>query len=236
MRRRRPALAFALFLTPMVLMGCGGASTASSPTASRTASPPPPSASPAPGPRRIDVTATGLGSYLETTVPVAILRSASVGEVAIQVSVHLRVATPAGKETASADAGVSAIPPGASVVVTARVRGALRGNVVTAAVTVGGWVATSAAPPASLAVSAGPPSCPGCARGGSGTLLVTVSGTTQGTLLQVGAACRDAAGHIVGGGSALHPGGPSPVAVTVPIILSAPAAHCADVSVTPGSF
>lgn len=234
MRRRR--LALALLLLPMVLTGCGGPSTASATTASRTPSPPPPSASPALGPRRIDVTATGLGSYLETTVPVAILRSASSGEVATQVTVHLVVTNAAGQATASADAGVSAIAPGAWVVVTARVRGALRGNAVTATVAVGGWVAASVAPPASLAASAGPPSCTACARGGSGTLPVVVNGATQGSLLQVGAACRNAAGHIVGGGSALHPGGPSPVAVTVPIILSAPATGCAEVSATPGSF
>jgi hypothetical protein len=176
-----------------------------------------------------------LGSYLETTVPVAILRSASTGEVANGVTVHLAVTTPLQRTVTSTDVSVASIAPGATVVVTARVSGALRGDRVVAMVGVGEWLPVSPAT-STLTASAGAPSCNGCARGGSGTLAVSVGGDTQSGLLQVGAACRDAGGNIVGGGSALHPGGAAPVAVTVPIILSAPAATCAEVSATPGSF
>jgi hypothetical protein len=233
---RRTWYAFAVLL----LVACGGRQTTTTtpPATAPPVTPPPPvpTPSPAPGPRTVEVTATGLGSYLETTVPVAILRSASTGEVASQVTVHLSVTTPAHRPLASSDVSVSAIAPGSSVVVTARLGGALRGDLVVATVAVGEWTAASTTPVADLAASPGPPSCNSCSRGGSGTVLVTVSGDTQSGLLEVGAACRDAAGSIVGGGSALHAGGPSPVSVSVPIILSAPAAGCAEVSAVFGSF
>lgn len=226
----------------VLLAACGSTtsttrSSTASPTSSPSATPPPPSATPSlmPGPRVIDVTATGLGSYLETTVPVAILHSASTGEVAARVTVHLAVTTILKRTVASTDVSVASIGPGATVVVTARVSGALRGDRVVAMVAVGEWSPASAATP-TLSASAGTPNCAGCARGGSGTLTVSVSGDTQVGLIQVGAACRDAGGNIVGGGSALHAGGPSPVIVSVPIILSAPVAACAEVSATASPF
>src|SRR6202011_3296985 len=110
-----------------------------------------------------------LGSYLETTVPVAILHSTSTGEVATQVTVHISVTTPLRRKVTSTDVGLTSIAPGATVIVTARVSGALRGDRVVAMVAVGAWLPASAAT-GTLAASAGAPSCGGCTRGGSGTL------------------------------------------------------------------
>lgn len=226
----------------LLLTACADATSSGAPTPTPSASPtaaPLPTASPTPaaGPRRIDVVATGLGSYLETTFPVAILHSAATTDVATRVTVRLVVVSPSGRTVATADpVSVENVPPGATVVVAGRVAGALRGDRSTAAVEVAAWVEASSLPTRRLAVAAGTLSCRGCSAGGSGDVTVMVSGDTDGTTLRIGVACRDTAGTIVGGGSVLHPGGPPPVTVSVPVILSAAAAGCADVSATQGGF
>lgn len=213
------------------------ASTARSPTPSAPSptSSASPTAAPSPDVRSVDVLATGVGTYLDTTVPLALLRNRSTTQEATGVVVHIV----AGRLGPAGDVTLARLLPGETVVVAARVGGSGRGVAVTATAAVGGWdpVDRGARP---IAVGSPTLACPGCsAAGGSGDVGVTLPLPPAGVTLRVDAACRDAGGSLVGGGDAKRSIGAAssgPVAVDVPVILSVPAASCLVTAVPVGGF
>lgn len=218
------------------LCGCGSSTTSTaassrtapattSPTA--TATPTPPVAA---GTDAVEITATGLGAYLETAVPVAIVHNRSLVDAAQSVTVHFRVLTASGSEAGSADTTVARLLPDQTAAITARVGASASGGHTEATVS-----ARSFSPPASPApaldrVDQVMVTCSsGCgSRGGSGdaTGRLTLEGG-EGSTRTLQAACSDAAGTLVGGGSEdIALAGTPEQQVDVPVILSTNAQNC----------
>jgi hypothetical protein len=229
----RPAAVGAI-LAGVGLCGCGSATpatTSATRTAAPTASPtatPAPTATVAVGTDAVEVTATGLGAYLETAVPVAIVHNRSLVDTAQPVTVHFRVLTASGSEAGSADTTVARLLPDQTAAITARVGASASGGRAEASVIVGGFANT---PPAAALdhVDQVMVTCSGCgSRSGSGDAtgrLVLAGG--GGSTRTLEAACSDAGGGLVGGGSEdVSLAGAPEQHVDVPVILSANAQNC----------
>jgi hypothetical protein len=216
------------------LFGCGSSTTATT-TTSRTVSPTPsPTATAtatapvAIGTDAVEITATGLGAYLETAVPVAIVHNRSLVDIAQPVTVHFRVLNASGSEVGSADTTVARLLPDQTAAITARVGASASGGHAEAAVTARSFTpAVTPAPPLDH-VDQVMVTCSGCSHGGSGdaTGRLTLAGS-GGSTRTLHAACTDAGGALVGGGSEdVGLAGTPEQQVDVPVILSANAQTC----------
>lgn len=180
----------------------------------------------------------GLGAYLETAVPVVIVHNLSLVDIARSVTVHFRVLTPSGAEAGAADTVVSRLLPDQTAAVTARVAASASGDHVDAQVSPGDFIAAPSPAAAAETVTGVSVSCPQCgSRGGSGDAQGTLTlATSESSSRSLQAACTDASGAIIGGGSAVVSAGGGPtMSVDVPVILSAPAQTC-RIDSFPGGF
>ena len=230
---RHAAAAVTAIVAVVGLCGCGSStttSTASSRTATPTPSPPPtptPTAPVAIGTDAVEITATGLGAYLETAVPVAIVHNRTLVDTAQPVTVHFRVFTASGSEAGDSDTTVARLLPDQTAAITARVGASASGGHAEAAVTAGSFAAAPA--PALDHVDQVMVTCSGCgSRSGSGdaTGRLTLAGS-GGSTRTLQAACYDAGGALVGGGSEdVGLAGTPEQQVDVPVILSTSAQNC----------
>ena len=229
----RPGALVAI-LAVVGLSGCGSSTTsttASSRTAPATASPTATATATAPvavGTDAVEITATGLGAYLETAVPVAIVHNRSLVDTAQPVTVHFRVLTASGAEAGSADTTVARLLPDQTAAITARVGASASGGHAEAAVSAGSFTPSAAPAPALDHVDQVMVACSGCSRGGSGdaTGRLTLAGG-EGSTRTLHAACSDAGGALIGGGSEdVALAGTPEQQVDVPVILSTNAQNC----------
>jgi hypothetical protein len=233
-------------LTLVLIAACGSASSSTntpSPSPSPTATPastptPAPTPSADAGRDAIEITATGLGAYLETAVPVAIVHNLSLAHEARNVTVHFRVLTPSGAEAGSADTVVARLLPDQTAAISARVAASARGDRTEATVSAQDFVPAPSPAGAPEQVTGISVSCPQCSSGGGsgdavGTLALSASG---GSTRLLEAACTDSGGAIIGGGSAEVSAGAGPtMSVDVPVILSSPSQTC-RIDAFPGGF
>ena len=243
MSRIGATVTLAALLLGAAIASCGGGTSSTSQSVSSPAAtsppptPPPPTRSPTPTPspapddERVLVTETGVGAYLETTYPVAIVRSAAGAHAARQVTVHL-VVVAGSRHLGAVDARIDSIAPGATVAVTSRLQApATAGETVTATVTVGAWD-DGAGPPPVATLGAATFSCPRCGSGAaSGDVLATLTaapGLPAATPVGLVSVCRSASGAIVGGGAQLFvpPAGAGGIQADVPTVVSSRPATC----------
>ena len=223
-----PARRAAAAALAAALAGCGSASSSS--VATPRPSPPTPTrtapATPRPGPDTLVVAVVdrGLGAYLETTVPVAVLRNAATGHAAQGVAVHFAITTPAGRPAASADAHVGVILPGQTLAVAARVALEGAGDRVTVTVTsVAAWLSAEPGPDPGLAGSL---RCRTASCSGFADVLATLPAPLRSAAVTATAVCRSAAGAIVGGDTDTFDPPPADGAIDVAVIISSRPAGC----------
>ena len=170
--------------------------------------------------------ASGVGVYLLTVIPVAVLHNAARAHAATTVQVRFTVLDAAGHPRETADAVVPIIAPGQTMAIAGRVedRGDLRA---TAAVLGAQW--QSANPVSPLSVQAVTYRCGGCAAGpGYGTAsgtLTAAPGVSVSSVVLTGV-CYDARGGIVGGDTSQVSVTRLPSPVEEPVIVSAAPARC----------
>lgn len=177
---------------------------------------------------RIDIVATGVGSYQLVAVPAAVIHNAATHTGATGVLVHL-TPTRHGQPTTPLVTSPIVLYPGQTMVVAANCTDTCN-NADGAIVTVDAntWVGLAGSPltasPASYACRVG---CGGHGQG-SATATVTGSNLPAGTRVDLFAACTTAAGAIVGGGQrqVSWPQAGGSLSLTVPVIVSAQPATC----------
>ncbi|GAC1344436.1 MAG: hypothetical protein NVSMB29_18050 [Candidatus Dormibacteria bacterium] len=218
------------------LSACGEAAPATAPGSSRAPSGKPPSASvvptptPTPDQQIVQLVSVGVGAYLETTVPVAIVKNLSSRSAATNVVVHFRVLNQANAPAATNDTTLPQLLPGATAVVAARVQFEGTGFHADATLTNGPFAQPSAP---TITASAATFECGRCGSpGGYGDVHATLTSPDPHprSPVYVGAACMDAGGAIVGGGAVPYHW-PDAGGTTVPVVLTsieqgAPVASC----------
>ena len=167
--------------------------------------------------------ASGLGVYLETTVPVALVHNQSTTGYASGASVHFDVLSPAGRVLRSSDVAVPPLGPGGDGVVAARLALSGSGNTVRARISGGTWAAMGQASPtvaASTVACAGHP-CPS----GPHPAVATVAGSAPlpGTV-NAAAMCFDQSRRAIGGGTATITA--TARTLEIPLILSSTQISC----------
>jgi hypothetical protein len=233
----RLAAAFAALLG-LVVAACGGGGGQPSPTplpasptttATAPASPTPTSA---PDTESVVLVAVGLGAYLETAVPVAVVRNAATAHSATGVRVHFAVVTPAGMTVQQTDADVGTLAPQQTSAIAGRIDLRASGDHAVATLSVAGF-----SDPKPQAVSAGPAACSGCPGNGPGfgsvhADLAAANGTPLPPFVSATAVCYDAGGAVVGGGTTVV--APRANGVDAPVILSNRAVRCDMYAATAG--
>ena len=218
------------------LVTCAGTSAGPrtvSPAPSRspavTSSPTPsPTASAAADDEQVSVTASGVGDYDLQAIPVAVLRNLATGHTALRVEAAFAVRHPGG--VYDLDAPPVSLAPGEVLAVAALCTDACRGATGTAVtVTVGSWTSGGepGLSPSTATYACGSP----CAGNGGfeGDASGTLSGSVAaGTPVDLFASCTSATGTIVGGGitQTVWSGASTPVAVSVPVLVSAQPDAC----------
>jgi hypothetical protein len=218
-----------------VLCACGSnpASTPS-PTPPPTPTPAPtPTLTPGPDTERVDVTATGIGVYELTTIPVAVVHNVAGHHAATQVTVRFAVFSSAGRPIGGADAVIPVVAPGQTMGIAARIEQSGSGLRATASVIGAQWI--DATPIAPLTVTRGTYTCGTCRPGpgygtATGTLTaaagITVSDVTLTAVCYVG-------GAITGGDTSTDTVTTLPKQVSVPVIISNVPDRC-DLYASPG--
>ena len=211
--------AAALFLTAA---GCGG-STQRPATATPSPTPPPSatataSPTPAPDSEQVAIVSSGFGAYDLQVYPIALLTNEADAHTASQVVVSFTVDFRGGSYQLSAEP--VSLGPGQTLAVTALCTDSCQGATgIQASPAVGSWVS---GPHSVISGNSAPYVCGSpCAGdpGYEGSVSGTLSGqASAGTLIDVTAVCKNAAGGIVGGGAetTLWAGGDTaPAVVTV---------------------
>jgi hypothetical protein len=196
------------------------------PQASRSPRPSPTPALP-PDQETITIQGTGIGAYMLLAVPVVVLHNDASRHGATEVVVHFTTHRANGTTLGSLDSLAVNIGPGESLPVTGNCTDGCNNAAKTdVAVSVGAWVNTIGA----VLTPGAATFCASC--GGSraqGNVMGSLSATSvgSGTPVAVFAACQDAGGAIIGGGSRviIWPGGPSAM-VDVPVVLSGTPGTC----------
>ena len=217
------------------LAACG--STATSPTPAPTARPTPtptatpsPTPTPAPDVERIDVTATGVGTWQLIAVPVAILHNVATHTGVSGVIVHFTL-TRGGKGISSLDSPAITLYPNQTLVVTSYQctdYPCYTADGVSVTVAPGTWATLPGEPP-TTATSAF--TCTrSCSGHGQWDVPITVGGADllAGEQMNLFASCANAAGRIIGGGSRqlLWPQAGGSLTVSVPVIVNSAPASC----------
>ena len=218
--------------TALLLAACGStpAPPTSTPTAQPTPARPSPTPSPAPDVQRIDVTATGVGTWQLVAVPVAILHNVATHTGVSGVIVHFTL-TRGGKAINSLDSPAITLYPGETLVVTSYQctdYPCYTADGVSVAVTPGTWGALpGTAPTAATAAFTCTRSCGGH---GQWDVPITVGGSVllQNERVDIFASCSNAAGMIIGGGSRqlLWPQAGGSLNLDVPVIVNSSPASC----------
>ncbi len=232
MHRRVLTLILAI-VAVIAVTGCGLAAAPSPSTPKPTPAPTP---TPTPGPdlnERLDVGNTGVGVYQLVTVPVAIIHNASTQHSAMGVVVHFAPSRN-GRVLDHVDSPTVAIPPGATVAVTANCTDTCAGaNHTDVSVSVTSWGDPKLAPAVTTTDTA-------FARGGGGsgagfgsvTTTLNATSVPAGAAITVFAACSQN-NVIVGGGYSqdtwVTPATPQKASVSV--IVSTSPDHCDAYSV-----
>jgi hypothetical protein len=230
------ALRSMLAAAVIALTACGSSPSIPSPaptTAAPAASTPAPTTA-APDTDRVDVVASGIGVYLLTVIPVAVLHNAARSHAATTVQVRFTVLDTAGHPREATVVDVPLIAPGQTMAIAGRVedRGTLRA---TAAVVGAQWESAGPTPP--LTVQGSRYACGSCGTGpgygtASGTLTAAPGLSVSSVLLT--AVCVDARGGIVGGDTSQLSVTALPRQVQEPVIVSVPPARC-DLYASPAS-
>jgi hypothetical protein len=231
------ALRGVLAAAAVVLGACGSSpsSPSGSPTAAVPATATPSPTSAAPDTERVDVVASGIGVYLITVIPVAVLHNAATSHAATMVQVRFTVLDSAGHPREATTRTLPFIAPGQTMAIAARVEDS--GNLRATATVIGAqWESASPTPP--LTVQGARYACGSCGPGaGYGTASGTLTAAPGVSVSSVSltAVCTDARGGIVGASDS------TPVAVTTlprpvqaAVIVIAPPARC-DLYATPTS-
>lgn len=217
-------------LLTLVIAGCGGgAGQASrtpgpaSPSAGATASASPTPTS-APDTESVALVAVGLGTYLETAVPVAVVRNSATAHSATGVRVHFAVVNPAGMTVQQTDAEVGALAPQQTSAIAGRIDLRASGDHAVATLSVAGF--SDPKPPT---ITAGPAACSGCPGNGPGfgtvhAVLTAAPSAPLPPFVSATAVCYDAGGAVVGGGTTVV--APRASGVDDPVILSSRAVRC----------
>ncbi len=215
-----------------VVVACGSSPSPSStpPKATRTSTAAPTAtATAAPDLLRIDVLATGVGSWQLVTVPVAVIHNAATRSTASGVLVHL-TPTRGGRALTPLLTSALTLSPGQTLVVAANCTDTCVGaDGATATVTPGTWTA-SAAP--TLTATTGAFTCTvSCAGHGQWDVPINVGGAAlvQDQQVDLFASCSDSRGRIIGGGqrTVVWPQAGGSLALHVPVVVSAPPTSCA---------
>jgi hypothetical protein len=217
-------------LAAVMVAGCG-AGTVSPTTAPRTPKPTPnPTATPTPGPdvQRIDVLATGVGTWQLVAVPVAVIHNAATKNMVTGVFVHL-TPTRAGRPLTPLLTPSLTLYPGQTLVVAANCTDTCVGaDGAAVTVTPGTWAVQPGAP---LTATAGTATCTvSCHGHGQWDVPVAVGSPAlvQNEQVDLFASCSNAAGTIIGGGQRafLWPQAGGTLNLDVPVIVNAPPAAC----------
>jgi hypothetical protein len=213
----------------VVLAGCGGSPAPTTapptrmPTPRATATP-----TPAPDVQRIDVLATGVGTWQLVAVPVAVLHNAATRSIATGVFVHL-TPTRGGRPLTPLLTPAVTLYPGQTLVVAANCTDTCIGaDGASATVTPGTWAVQPGTP---LTAIKGTVTCTvSCQGHGQWDVPVTVGSPAlvQNEQVDLFASCANAAGSIIGGGqrSLLWPQAGGTLDLDVAVILNAPPASC----------
>ena len=226
----------AVLVTVVAVLGACGSSPAAtpSPTPPPTPTPAPtPTATPGPDTERVDVTATGIGVYELTTIPVAVVHNAAARHAATQVTVRFAVFSSAGKPIGGADAVIPLVAPGQTMAIAARIEQSGSGLRATASVIGAQWIDATPVPP--LTVGGVTYQCGTCRPGpGYGTAVgtmraapgIVVAGVTLTAVCYAG-------GAITGGVTSTDTVTTLPKQVQVPVIISNVPDRC-EIYASPG--
>jgi hypothetical protein len=180
--------------------------------------------------QRIDVTATGVGTWQLVAVPVAVLHNVAAHTGVSGVVVHFTL-TRAGKAISSLDSPAVTLYPDETLVVTSYQctdYPCYTADGVAVTVAPGTW---GALPGAAPATTTAPFTCTrGCGGHGQWDVPISVGGAVllQHEQVDLFASCKNAAGTIIGGGSRqlLWPQAGGSLNLEVPVIVNSPPASC----------
>jgi len=217
----------------LLLAGCGSTATRTptpTPRTSPTPATPSPTPSIAPDVQRIDVTATGVGTWQLVAVPVAVLHNVAAHTGVSGVIVHFTL-TRGGRAISSLDSPAITLYPDETLVVTSYQctdYPCYTADGVTVTVAPGTW---GALPGAAPTTSTSAFTCTrGCVGHGQWDVPITVGGSDllQNEQVDLFASCSNAAGRIIGGGSRqlLWPQAGGSLNLEVPVIVNAAPATC----------
>jgi hypothetical protein len=218
-----------------LLAACGSTPAGPSPTPAPATASPTPAPTPGPDTERVDLVGSGVGVYLLTTIPIAVLHNAARLHAATTVRVRFTVLDAAGHPREAAEGDVPFIAPGQTMAVAARVEDRGSGLRVTATVLDAQWTTAGPTPP--LTVQGAAYTCGSCGPGpGYGTVAGTLRAAPGVTVSSVTltAVCDDAQGGIVGGGTSSVSVTTLPRPVEEPVIVSAAPARC-ELYASPGA-
>lgn len=236
--RVHPLLRTVVAAALLLLCGCGSSPSPTPTPVPATPTPAPtPTATPGPDTEQISVLQAGVGVYLLTTIPVAVVHNDAHAHAATNVDVRFAVFNPAGKPVGGTDADIPYLAPGQTMGIGGRLDQSGSGLRATAMVIGEQWaVATSSTPPLTISgTSYAAGNCGSCSSGaGYGTATGTLSaapGTTVGTVTITAVCYRG--GAITGGGSDIKAVMALPRQVQEPVINSTPPTRC-DLYASPG--
>jgi len=195
---------------------------------SATAAPATPSAALAPEVQRIDILATGIGTFQLVAVPVAVIHNSATRSVASGVLVHL-TPTRAGRSLTPLLTPALTLYPGQTLVVAANCTDSCVGaDAASASATAAAWTPQPGAP---LIATAGAFTCTvSCNGHGQWEVPITVGGPglVPNEQVELFATCTSAGGRLVGGGqrTLLWPQSGGTLDLTIPVIVSARPTAC----------
>ncbi len=178
--------------------------------------------------QRIDVVASGVGTWQLVTVPVAVIHNAASRSMVTGVFVHL-TPTRGGRRLTATITPALTLYPGQTLVVAANCTDTCIGaDGASVTVTPGTWASQAGAP---LTATLGKVTCTVSCRGhGQWDVAVTIGGPAlvQNEQIDLFASCANAAGRIIGGGQRtfLWPQAGGTLDLDVPVIVDVPPTSC----------
>ena len=232
---RQFLLLLLLPLLPLLLAACGsntvppiGAGTPSPQTATPSTSPPR-SATPVPdGSQTLTVVASGLGTYMATTIPVALVHNNSTSAIAGQVIATFTISTAAGSIVRTTQTQPETVPPGSTVGFAQRLDLVGKGDRASVTLSSPVWGGT----PGPAFFQSAPPlvTCPGCSTdGGLAGVTATLAlpaGIAPGTPVDVRVICSGPGGLVGGADETEETPQSGPFTMTLEAIVSAIPGSC----------
>ncbi len=214
----------------LLLAACGSTPATPTPTARPIPATPRPTPSAAPDVERIDVTATGVGTWQLVAVPVAVLHNVATHAGVSGVIVHFTL-TRGGRAISSLDSPAVTLYPAETLVVTSYQctdYPCYTADGVSVTVTPGTW---GSLPGTAPAAATAPFRCTrSCVGHGQWDVPISVGGPVllQNEQVDLFASCSNAAGRIIGGGSRqlLWPQAGGTLNLEVPVIVNSSPASC----------